>query len=111
MNWNFFVTAHGKITVDGIEGALKRDLNTTFLSKNIAIKNIDSLYDIASVLPSKINILKCTKKKQVLASVHQIHIDPQGISAIPETQKMHSVNVISPFIIETKEHFYADIHM
>ena len=24
---------------------------------------------------------------------------------------MHSVNVISPFIIETKEHFYADIHM
>ena len=22
---------------------------------------------------------------------------------------MHSLNVISPFIIETKEHFYADI--
>ena len=62
MSWNFFVTGHGKVTVDGIEGALKRDLNTKFLSKNIAIKNVDSLYDIASVLPSKTNILKCTKK-------------------------------------------------
>ena len=37
-------------------------------------------------------------------------INTQGISAIPEIQEMHSVNVISPFIIETKELFYADIH-
>ena len=43
-------------------------------------------------------------------SVHQIDINTQGISAILETQKMHSVIVISPFIIETKEHFYADVN-
>ena len=43
-------------------------------------------------------------------SFHQIDIIAQGISAIPETQKMHSVNVISPFIIEIKEHFYADVN-
>ena len=110
LSWNFFATGHGKGTVDGIGETLKRDLNTTILSKNIVIKNIDSLYDIASALSSKINILKCTKK-QVLAYVHQIDINTQGISAIPETRKMHSVNVISPFIIETKEYFYADIHM
>ena len=50
-------------------------------------------------------------KKKVLASVLQIDIDKQSISAIPEMQKMHSVNIISPFTIETKECFYADIHM
>ena len=104
-----FATGHGKGAVDGIEGTLKGDFNTTILSKNIAIKNIDNLYDIASGLPSKINILKCTKK-QFVVTAHQIDIDTQGISSIPEKQKMHSVNVISPFIIETKEHFYAGIH-
>ena len=63
LSWNFFATGRGKGTVDGIEGTLKRNLNTTVLSKNMAIKNIDSLHDIASALPSKINILKCTKNK------------------------------------------------
>ena len=58
LSWNFFATGHGKGTVDGIGETLKRDLNTTILSKNIVIKNIDSLYDIASALSSKINILK-----------------------------------------------------
>ena len=105
MSWDFFATGHGKGAVDSIRGTLKRDLNTTILSKKIVIKNIDSIYDIASVLPSKINILKCTKK-QVLASIHQIDMDTQGISAIPEMQKIYSVNVISPFIIEI---FNADI--
>ena len=105
LSWDFFATGHGKGAVDSIRGTLKRDLNTTILSKKIVIKNIDSIYDIASVLPSKINILKCTKK-QVLASIHQIDMDTQGISAIPEMQKIYSVNVISPFIIEI---FNADI--
>ena len=50
-------------------------------------------------------------KKQVLASAHQIDIDTKGVSAIPEMQKMHSINVIFPSIIETKEDFYSDIHM
>ena len=30
------------------------------------------------------------------------------ISAIPATQKMHSLKVISPFVVETKEHYYKD---
>ena len=107
--WNFFAAGHGKDAVDGTERTLKRDPNTTILSENIVIKNIDSLYDIASALPSKINILKCTKK-QIVASVHQINIDTQGISSIHHAQKKHTVNVISPFTIEIKEHFYAGIH-
>ena len=55
LSWNFSATSHGKGAVDGIGGTLKRDLNSTILSKNIAIKNTDSLCDVAVVLKSEIN--------------------------------------------------------
>ena len=62
---------------------------------------------MASETSTKINVLKCSKK-QFQASVTQIVNDTVGISAIPATQKMHSLKVVSPFVVETKEHYYKD---
>ena len=107
LSWNFFATGHGKGVVDGIGGTLKRNVHTAALAKNIVIKNIDDFFDVASETSTKINVLKCSKK-QVQALVTQIDSDTVGISAIPATQKMHSLKVISPFVVETKEHYYID---
>ena len=107
LSWNFFATGHGKGVVDGIGGTLKRNVHTAALAKKIVIKNIDDFFDVASETSTKINVLKCSKK-QVQASVTQIDNDTVGISAIPATQKMHSLKVISPFVVETKEHYYKD---
>ena len=64
-------------------------------------------FDVASETSTKINVLKCSKK-QVQASVTQNDNDTVRISTIPATQKMHSLKVISPFVVETKEHYYKD---
>ena len=75
-------------------GVLWRDVHAAALAKNIVIKNIDDFFDVASETSTKINVLKCSKK-QVQASVTQIDNDTVVISAIPTTQKMHSLKVLS----------------
>ena len=52
-------------------------------------------------------VVKCSEK-QVQASVTQIDNNTVGISVIPATQKMHSLKVTSPFVVETKERYYKD---
>ena len=104
MSWNFFATGHGKGAVDGIGGTLKRDVYTVALAKNIAIKNIDDFFDVVLETSIKPNVLKCSKN-YIQASVIQINNDTVGISVIPASQKMYSLRVISPFVVETKEHY------
>ena len=100
LTWNFFATGHSKGAVDGIGGTLERDVHTAALAKNIVIKNIDDFFDVASETSTKINVLKYSKK-QVQALVTEIDNDTVAIAAIPATQKMHSLKVISPFVVET----------
>ena len=92
LSWNFFTTGHGKGAVDGIGGTLKRDVHTAAFANNIVIKSIDDFSDVASETSTKINVLACSKK-QVQASATQIDHGTVGISAIPATQKMHSLKL------------------
>ena len=94
LSWNFVATGHGNGAIDGIGGTLKRDVHTAAPAKNIVLKTIDDFFDVASETSTKINVLKCSKK-QVQASVTQIDNDTVVISAIPTTQKMHSLKVLS----------------
>ena len=62
LSWNFFATSHGKSAVDGIGGTLKIDVHTAALAKNIVMKNIDDIFDVASKTSTKIDVPKCSKK-------------------------------------------------
>ena len=103
LSWNFFATSHGKGAVDGIEGRLKRDVHSMTIARGVVTKNIDDFVDAAEESSQRIVILKCTKK-HVESSVSQIDKDTIECAAIPGYQKIHCVDVISPYVVETKEH-------
>ena len=45
------------------------------------------------------------------ASVTEINKGSADFSAIPATQKMHSLDAISPFVVETKEPYQYNVNL
>lgn len=100
MSWHFFATSHGKGVVDGIGGTIKRLVYQSVLSG----QQCTSAADFINIGRSKTNNIELYEIKQDQIDNAKKRLEPvfQSLKTLPETKKIHCVNVLSNNVIEHK---------
>ena len=104
LNWNFFVTSHGKGAVDGIGGTVKRNVWMEILSRQEVINSLEEFCKVCMKKEQKIEVIPVSAK-DIESCASEIVLEKTFDSSKPvnSIKKMHFVTVLSNGGIKCKE--------
>jgi hypothetical protein len=99
--WNFFATSHGKGTVDGIGGTVKRSVMRAVRTGN-QVKNAREFYHVAKIKNLNIDVHFITEA-EIREMDEFTHTLWDGIITLPHTQSMHCIIPLSKYLIKASQ--------
>lgn len=97
----FFALSHGKSPADGIGGCLKRMIDRRVMSKNLKITNAQEFFDVASELPTSIEMF-FVAKKSIESLINELTEMYSKIAKFDKLSTFHSFRGVDEKHIECK---------
>ncbi|CAF2654996.1 unnamed protein product [Rotaria sp. Silwood2] len=100
LSWNFFATSHGKGVVDAVGGTTKRLVYNAIMSG----QQCSSAAEFVEIARSKTSTINVNELEESSIEQSKAKMEPifQLIQTVPETKKIHSINVLENNTIEYK---------
>lgn len=88
IEWNFFATAHGKSSADGIGGCIKRGVYSRVLSGNYEVNSAEQFVECAKSFCKNINIME-VKQACIDRESNFLQQRWKLVKSIPKTREFH----------------------
>lgn len=86
--WNFFATSHGKGSVDGLGGALKRTVRNSVLSKKAIVENADDFALACKASKTSVTII-VVKPEEIVDNKQFLDKKWDNVLSLKGTQNVH----------------------
>jgi len=109
LQWNFFATSHGKGTVDGIGGTVKRSVWRHVKARRSSAFNAKEYAAIAKQRNPNITI-KFVSQDEIAEKQEMLNQHWDGVFHVPRTHTLHAIKPSGPTLISVAETSDGDFH-
>ena len=104
LNWKFFATSHRKGAVDGIGGAVKRNVWMETLSRQEVVISLEDFCQVAMKKDGKVEVI-AVSAEEIETCADEIALDDifAASTSVDSIKKMHYVTVLANGKIKCKE--------
>ena len=96
MSWDFFATSHGKGSVDGVGGGVKRGVRQEVISRREVVKDSEDFARVAARVCPNVTVLHiCKEEIQDCSAMIEAEVF-SGCKVLQGTRKMHHMDVVGP---------------
>ena len=96
ITWDFFATSHGKGSVDGVSGGVKRGVHQKVMSRQEVVKTAEDYSRVAAEVCPNVTILYITEDEIIVCRDLLDSLVFNGSKTLPGTRRMHHMEVVAP---------------
>ena len=96
ITWDFFATSHGKGSVNGVGGGVKRGVHQNVMSRQEVVKTAEDYSRVAAEVCPNVTILYITEDEILVCRDLLDSLVFYGSKTLPGTRRMHHMEVVAP---------------
>ena len=109
ITWDFFATSHGKGSVDGIGGGVKRGVQQKVMSRQEVVKTAEDYSRVAAEVCPNVTILYITEDEIIVCRDLLDSLVFNGSKTLPGTRRMYHMEVVAPSKIKHSQFKGANV--